>query len=114
MFLALGTVFAAAGIVWLGGAAFAWIDSSRRFASRAPRFIWVGVVLLTSVIGVAAYLLVRPETRAKRRARRYRVFYLETLAASEERGGDEQAPATALAAEEPPARASAPVEIPAV
>jgi hypothetical protein len=109
MLLALGTVSALAATVWLGGAAFAWIDSGRRFVSRAPRFMWVGMALLTPVIGVAAYLLVRPETRAKRRVRRYRAFYLESLVPSED-GAATAAPAS----EEPPARAPAPIEIAAV
>jgi hypothetical protein len=68
-------------LVWLGGASYVAVDSRRRFLRRSPAVFWTAVGALLPLVGVLLYALLRPPlTRAERRARRYRLLYLESLA----------------------------------
>jgi hypothetical protein len=89
-------------VLWLGGAAYGALDARRRFFHRSPACFWTGVAALVPIVGVGLYLLFRPPlTRAERRARRYRLLYLESLAAQPGRSPLLQDPRPAEHPEQP-------------
>ncbi|MHB8644025.1 MAG: hypothetical protein ACYDA3_14195 [Gaiellaceae bacterium] len=110
------SLFAVAFIGWFGAAAYARIDARRRFANRTAITLWTVFSLLLPVAGTFVYVLVRPaQTPFERRARRYRLLYLETLVASRDHvSGTTARMATTSVEQAPPELVSVPLEVAAV